>query len=90
MLDLSPLLMGRYGSLQSTKPIYLVFVCFVTKATHLEPVLDLSTRAFVDALRRFVACRGYPSDIYSDNGINFVGTSRSLQEVYKFPSQRST
>ena len=50
----------------------------------------ISTRAFVAALRRFVARRGYPSDTYSDNGTNFVGASRTLQEVYKFLSQRST
>ena len=32
----------------------IFFVCFATKATHLETVSDLSAGAFVAALRRFV------------------------------------
>ena len=81
---------GKVRKPTKLKAYISVFVCFVTKATHLEPVSDLSTRAFVAALRRFVARRGYPSDIYSDNGTNFVGTSRASQEVYKFLSLWST
>ena len=27
--------------------------------------------------------RGYPEKIYSDNGTNFVGTSRELKELHK-------
>ena len=73
---------GKVRKPTKLKAYISAFVCFVTKATRLEPVSDLSTRAFVAALRRFVARRGYPSDIYSDNGTNFVGTSRALQEVF--------
>ncbi|XP_043504903.1 uncharacterized protein LOC122525925 [Polistes fuscatus] len=50
-----------------------VFVCFSTKAVHLELVNDLTTEAFLAALRRFMARRGKCSDIYSDNATNFVG-----------------
>ena len=81
---------GKVWKPTKLKAYISVFVCFVTRATHLEPVSDLSTRAFVAALRRFVARRGYQSDIYSDNGTNFVRTNRVLQEVYKFLSQHST
>ncbi|XP_044005843.1 uncharacterized protein LOC122850849 [Aphidius gifuensis] len=44
-----------------------VFVCLVIKAVHLEMVSDLTTDCFIAALKRFVARRGYPTDIYSDN-----------------------
>ncbi|XP_075158166.1 uncharacterized protein LOC142231444 [Haematobia irritans] len=55
-----------------------VFVCFSTKAIHLEACTELSSAAFEAALARFVGRRGLPSRIYSDNGRNFVGASRAL------------
>ena len=44
-----------------------------TKAVHIEVVSDLTTEAFIGALKRFTARRGKPSNIYSDNATNFVG-----------------
>lgn len=61
-----------------------IFVCFASKAVHLEFVSDLSTPAFIAALTRFVSRRGLPHAIYSDNGSNFIGASRHLKEVYDF------
>ncbi|XP_050543462.1 uncharacterized protein LOC126906734 [Daktulosphaira vitifoliae] len=60
-----------------------VFVCFSTKAVHIELVNGLSTQDFIQALQRFVARRGKISVIYSDNGTNFHGTDRQLKEVYE-------
>ena len=56
-----------------------MFVCFSTKAIHLELVSSLSTPACTAALRRFVSRRGAPVHIYSDNGTNFVGTANELK-----------
>ncbi|GFW46394.1 integrase catalytic domain-containing protein [Trichonephila clavipes] len=50
---------------------------------HLELVSSLSAAAFLSALRRFVSRRGYPSDIYSDNGTNFVGASAYLKDLFQ-------
>lgn len=58
-----------------------IFVCFSTKALHLELVEDLTTNSFIAALRRFMSRRGKPKDIFSDNGTNFVGAHRELQEL---------
>lgn len=55
-----------------------VFVCFKTKALHLELVSGLSTEAFILAFRRFISRRGKPREIWCDNGTNFVGASREL------------
>lgn len=55
-----------------------VFVCFVTRAIHLETVEDLTSKAFIAALRRFMSRRGHCKTIYSDNGTNFVGAQREL------------
>ncbi|XP_055591310.1 uncharacterized protein LOC129743352 [Uranotaenia lowii] len=60
-----------------------IFVCFSTKAVHLEVVESQSTGAFIAAMIRFVSVRGRPEVIYSDNGRNFVGASRELAELLK-------
>jgi hypothetical protein len=66
-----------------TKGYIAIFVCFSTKAVHLEVVTNLTTQAFVAALRRFIVRRGRPSTIYSDNGTNFQGASNQLHELYQ-------
>ncbi|XP_059221542.1 uncharacterized protein LOC131996109 [Stomoxys calcitrans] len=66
-----------------TKGYICLFVCFVTKGIHLEPVSDLLTQAFLSALSRFVSRRGCPRKIYSDNGRNFVGAARELNSNFE-------
>ncbi|XP_058446413.1 uncharacterized protein LOC131427338 [Malaya genurostris] len=66
-----------------TKAYVAVFVCFATKAVHLELVGDLSTAKFIEALRRFVSRRGLCSEIYSDNGRNFIGAANELRQLVK-------
>lgn len=61
-----------------------IFVCFCTKAVHLELVSSLTTEAFLATLKRFIARRGKPSDIFSDNGTNFVGAVKEMREVKRF------
>ncbi|GBO43766.1 hypothetical protein AVEN_38343-1, partial [Araneus ventricosus] len=53
------------------------------KAIHLEIVNSLSTEAFIGALKRFISRRGRPSDIFSDNGTNFVGANNELLKILK-------
>ncbi|XP_053697263.1 uncharacterized protein LOC128744354 [Sabethes cyaneus] len=65
----------------AVKAYVSVFVCFTTKAVHLELVGNLSTACFIQALRRFVARRGFCSSIHSDNGTNFVGARNQLKEL---------
>ncbi|XP_048514357.1 uncharacterized protein LOC125501757 [Athalia rosae] len=69
---------------KTTKSYVALFVCFATKAIHLEAVSELTTAAFLATLRRFVARRGCPQQIHSDNGTNFVGANRELKEVFGF------
>jgi len=58
------------------KAYMALFVCFTTRAFHLELVNSLSTDSFLAALRRFVSRRGLPAHIHSDGGTNFVGASK--------------
>ena len=72
------------------KTYVCIFVCLSTKATHLDTVSDLTTDAFIAALKRFIARRGLPNEVYSDNGSNFVGASNDLKFLYSFFSKDST
>ncbi|XP_062713843.1 uncharacterized protein LOC134290680 [Aedes albopictus] len=65
----------------SVKHYAAIFVCLVTKAVHIEMVADLTTQGFLGALKRFVARRGKPALITCDNGSNFVGARRQLDEL---------
>ena len=64
-----------------TKAYLCIFVCFVTKAVHLELSTDLSTDAFLSCLQRFISQRGRPQNMYSDNGKNFVGAQNELNDL---------
>ncbi|GFS92152.1 integrase catalytic domain-containing protein [Trichonephila clavipes] len=68
---------------KSTKGYIALFVCLATKAVHIEGVGDLTTDSFIAALHSFCARRGAPRHIYSDNGTNFVGAHRKLDEIRK-------
>lgn len=72
----------KYRNRTRIKAYVCVFVCMTIKAIHLEVVSDLSTDGFIAALRRFIARRGMPEHIYSDNGTNFVGAKNQLKEMY--------
>ncbi|GFT64405.1 integrase catalytic domain-containing protein [Trichonephila clavipes] len=65
------------------KSYICLFICMCTKAVRLELVSSLSAAAFLSALSRFVSRRGYPSDIYSVNGTNFVGASAYLKDLFQ-------
>ena len=58
-----------------------VYTCFVTRCVHLEIVQNLSTEAFLQCFRRFVARRGLPLFVSTDNATNFAGAQRELKEL---------
>lgn len=80
-----PLLLKQFAGRnpKRSKGYICLFVCLVTSAIHIELVTDLSTECFIAALRRFIARRGKCRLIYSDNGRNFIGASRQLDEMHK-------
>ena len=65
-----------------------VFVSFSVKAIHLEPVTELTTSAFIATLQRFIACRGMPSSLWSDNGTNFIGEAKENMKLVSNPELR--
>ncbi|VEN60332.1 unnamed protein product [Callosobruchus maculatus] len=78
-------LKDRKGRGAKINKIYIcLFICMCVKAVHIEVVSELTTEAFLAALKRFGSRRGLPNHIYSDNGTNFVGANNSLKEIYEF------
>ncbi|XP_011687068.1 PREDICTED: uncharacterized protein LOC105449509 [Wasmannia auropunctata] len=65
------------------KAFVSVFICFSTRAVHLEPVSDYSADAFLAAFRRFISRRGICQAVYSDCGTNFVGADSQLRALFK-------
>ncbi|GFW48136.1 integrase catalytic domain-containing protein [Trichonephila clavipes] len=59
------------------------FVFLATKAIHLEAVTDLTTEAFIAALKRLCARRGRISTLMSDNATNFKGAAAELNRFIK-------
>ncbi|XP_021959265.1 uncharacterized protein LOC110855152 [Folsomia candida] len=64
-----------------SKVWFCLFTCAVYRCVHLEVVNSLSTEAFIMTLDRFIARRGRPSVIYSDNGTNFVGAVNLFKNI---------
>ncbi|XP_008185507.1 uncharacterized protein LOC103310109 [Acyrthosiphon pisum] len=71
---------NRIRGRPSKKAWIAIFVCFSIKAIHPKAVEDMTSAAFLAALRRFISRRGKPSTMWSDNGTNFVGAERELSE----------
>jgi hypothetical protein len=61
------------------KSYLCIFVCLAVKAVHIELAADLTKEGYLAALNRFVARRGKPQSILSDNGTNFIGANNELQ-----------
>ncbi|KAK6175033.1 hypothetical protein SNE40_013574 [Patella caerulea] len=55
-----------------------IFTCLACRAVHLEILHTMDTDSFINGLRRFIARRGCPVEIRSDNGSNFVGGNKEL------------
>lgn len=74
----------RPGRGKKTRKAWLaIFVCFVSRAIHIETVSDCSTVAFIAAFKRFTSIYGMPSLMMSDNGTNFQGAERELRQAFE-------
>lgn len=79
----------RHRNRNKVKVYAAIFVCLTTKAVHVELVADLTTEAFLGALRRFFSRRGKSRILYSDNGTNFLGADRQLKELHSLINSES-
>lgn len=59
----------------------VIFICMVIKAIHIEIAQDLSFNSFMHVFIQFGCRRGFPEEIYSDNGSNFKKASKEIQNA---------
>ena len=59
----------------------VIFTCLTVRAVHIELDPDLTKEAFLLTLRRFIARRGKPKEILSDNGSSIIRADRELREA---------
>ena len=66
---------------EEAKAYVALFTCSTTRAVHLELCEDLSARQFQLALKLFIARRGTPQLLVSDNARTFQATKKFLDVV---------
>ena len=82
-----PLFVKGKGA-QMRKSYFALFTCCVTRAVHLELVEDMSVETFKRCLWRFIARRGLPALIVSDNAKTLKGTEKQLRTLFRHPQVR--
>ena len=59
----------------------LLITCMASRAIHIETLDDMTTDAFINALRCFISLRGPIQTIRCDQGSNFVGAINALKKT---------
>ena len=73
---------------EEEKGYITLFTCAVTRAVHMELAKDLTAAEFRRNLEKFVARRGTPNLLASDNAATFKAVSVDLEEIYNHPEVR--
>ena len=69
----------KCGNADQSKKVWVcLFTCLGVRAVHLEMIDDMSAEQFLLCLRRFIAIRGKPEKIISDNAPQFKLVKRAL------------
>ena len=77
-----PLYVKHSTPCKAEDKIYIcLFTCCVVRAVHLEVVVNLSVSSFIRCLKQFIARRGIPRRIVSDNGKTFKGAARFIKKI---------
>ena len=63
------------------KAYVVLYSCSLTRGVFLELLTSLETGEFLTSLKHFIARRGRPSRIYSDNGQTFVAAAKWLKKA---------
>lgn len=59
----------------------VIFTCMAIRAVHIEIAHDLSSSSFIHVFRQFGSRRGFPEELYSDNGSNFRKANKEIKSA---------
>ncbi|XP_070571221.1 uncharacterized protein [Ptychodera flava] len=82
-VDFAGPLMYKSEKYETRKAYIALFTCASTRAVHLKLCRDLSVNEFKRQLKEFVARRGSPRVMVSDNAKTFIATKRWLSTLQK-------
>ena len=81
---LGPLYVKENSESVTHKVWVCLFTCLAVRAVHLELINDMSAEQFLLCLRRFIARRGKPKEIISDNASQFKLAKSTVDEAWQF------
>lgn len=81
--DLAGPIKYKLGKKSEGKAYLAIFTCGLSRAVHLELMASLETDHFIPCLKHFIARRGRPRVIYSDNGSTFIKAAKWLRQLRK-------
>ena len=79
--DFAGPILYRRTAKETVKAYIALFTCSSTRAVHLRLTPDLSVPKFIKTLKEFVARRGTPKLIISDNARTFTVTKKRLKTL---------
>eukprot|EP00794_Sanderia_malayensis_P013528 gene13528-biopygen10795 len=65
------------------KAYIILYTCALTRGIHVELLPNATCEQFLMSFKRYIAARGRPSKIISDNGSTFVAASKWIARVRK-------
>ena len=65
------------------KAFGVIFTCGTCRAVYTDISQDYSMDGFLQTFRRFISIRGYPANIWSDQGPQLVATDKELRNMIK-------
>ena len=66
-----------------------LFTWLTTRAVHFEVVSSMDTSSCVMGIERFTSRRGTPSDLWSDNGTNFIASKKNSYRTIPVGTNKS-
>ena len=73
----------KTGNKAKSKAYIILYTCSLTRGLHLELLPNMTCEEFISSFKRFIAARGRPSKIISDNGSTFIAACKWIKRVKK-------